>query len=411
MHDVRGGKGAMTPIAPAERIEALDVIRGAALFGIIAANMRAFNTPQPAYFNHFLMWTGTGDWAVQSLIDLFITGKFVTLFSFLFGVGFAVQMDRASARGVSPRPFYLRRLGVLLVIGLAHMFLLWWGDILTAYALAGFFLLLFRDQSQRTVLLWAGILYAWPLILSGAALAVSTGGAHLPMPVNESPAELRRIVDIFARGTYAQMFHERVGEAALNLASLFAFYPRSLGLFLFGLWTWRSGVIQQLGTQEALLKRCRNWGLVVGLAGSGAVLAIDEVFHPDPVSFNTAGFVAHWLSSLGTPALSLFYASTLALLSIRTDWRPRLHPFAAVGRMPLTNYLLQTAVCTTLFNSWGFGLYGKVGPLVGLAPTFMIYGAELAGSLWWISRFTFGPMEWLWRSLTYGRTMALRAAA
>jgi len=401
----------MTPIAPAERIEALDVVRGAALFGIIAANMRAFDSPQAAYFNHFLMWTGTGDRVVQNLIDLFVTGKFVTLFSFLFGIGFAVQMDRAATRGVSPRPFYLRRLGVLLAIGLGHMFLLWWGDILTAYALAGAVLLLFRDRPQRTVLFWAGVLYAWPLILSGAGLALSATGTHLPMPVNESPAELRRIVEVFARGTYAQMFHERLGEAAMNLASLFVYYPRSLGLFLFGLWTWRSGVIQQLGKQKALLKRCRNWGLVVGLAGSGAVLVIEETFRPDPVSFNAAGFVAHLLSSLGTPALSLFYASSLALLVLRANWRPRLRSFAAIGRTPLTNYLLQTVVCTTLFNGWGFGWYGKVGPLAGLAPTFLIYGAELAASLWWIRRFAFGPMEWLWRSLTCGRTMVRTAAA
>jgi uncharacterized protein len=106
--------------------------------------------------------------------------------------------------------------------------------------------------------------------------------------------------------------------------------------------------------------------------------------------------------TIGVPAGSLFYASTVALLWQKVQWRERLRPFAAVGRMALSNYLLQSLVCTTLYYSWGIGLYGRVGPLLGFVPTIAIYAAQVALSVWWLRHYATGPMEWLWRRLTYG---------
>jgi len=396
----------MGPIPHSERLEVVDVLRGAALFGIITANMRAFNSPAATYMDHTLMWTGTPDRIAQGLVDLLVMGKFITLFSFLFGIGFAVQMDRAQARGVAPRTFYRRRLAVLLVMGLAHMFLVWWGDILTAYALMGFILLLFRKRSQKTVLTWAVLLYAWPLLFGGVFALLIASGVNVPMPRKPTAAELARTVQIYAAGTYGQMLQARLKDAFFNLGGLFVFYPRCLGLFLLGLWTWRAGMVQD--SSEASLRRLRRWGkwgLWIGLIGNGAVVAIQEIYHPDPFSFGGLGYPLAIVGSIAVPALSLFYATTIALASRRADWQPRLCPLAAVGRTALTNYLLQTAICTTLYDSWGFGLYGRVGPLVGLAPTIIIYAAQVQVSAWWTSRFAFGPMEWLWRRLTYGRAL------
>src|SRR5580700_9279850 len=136
------------PVTAAERILYIDILRGMALFGILAANMRGFNAPLDLYGNIRPLFHGRADLIAQGFIDIFIQGKFVTLFSFLFGLGFAVQLSRAEERGVKFLSFYPRRLGGLALFGLIHGILIWWGDILLSYALAGTLLLFFRNRSN-----------------------------------------------------------------------------------------------------------------------------------------------------------------------------------------------------------------------------------------------------------------------
>lgn len=393
----------MTPVSLGERIEVLDVLRGAALFGIIAANMRGFNGPLAAYMNHTLMWTDPVSRAAQVFVDLFIQGKFITLFSFMFGIGFAIQMERADARGIESRVFYLRRLAVLLLFGILHVVLVWWGDILAPYALLGFVLLLFRKRSQRSLLRWSAGLYAYPAVLGAVMLALHSAGVPIPMPPPTTPEELQRVIGVYSSGTYAEIVAENIQELPFQAFGLVFFYPRVLGIFLFGLWVWREGIIRDLTSRTHLLRRCQKHGLWVGVVFNAAAVAVKEIFHPNPIAPSGWGMLAMVTANIGIPAGSLFYASTLALLWQNARWRARLRPFGAVGRTALSNYLLQSAVCTTLYYSWGGGLYGRVGPLLGLLPTVAIYSAQVGLSVWWLRRFTSGPMEWLWRRLTYGR--------
>jgi uncharacterized protein len=402
---------AMQPVSPAERIEVLDALRGAALFGIIAANMRGFNGPLAAYFDHTLMWTDTTSRVAQAFVDLFIQGKFITLFSFMFGIGFAIQMERADRRGVSSRVFYVRRLAVLLLFGILHFVLVWWGDILAPYALLGFVLLLFRNRSQKALWRWSAGLYAYPVLLSGVMLVLHSAGVQIPAPPPTTPEELQRIIGVYAGGSYADIVAQNVRELPFMAFGLVFFYPRVLGLFLFGLWVWREGLVRDLPVRMDLLRRCQKHGLWVGLTFNALAVAVNEIYHPNPIAPSVWGLLVGFSLSIGIPAGSLFYASTLALLWQRVEWRARLRPFAAVGRMALSNYLLQSLVCTTLYYSWGGGFYGRVGPLLGLVPTVAIYSAQVASSVWWLRRFSSGPMEWLWRRLTYGRLTPVARAA
>ncbi len=393
----------MAPVQPAQRMELLDILRGAALFGILASNMRAFDSPLAVYIDHSLMWTGTADRIAQGAIDLLITGKFITIFAFLFGVGFGIQMDRAAQRGASSA-FYLRRLAVLLVFGLLHGFLLWWGDILAPYALMGFALYLFRNQSRESVALWAKILYIWPLIPMIAGAAFTASGGQIQGPARTTAAEIARIVLVYSTGTYAQIFQEHLKELSSQTFSLFFFYPRVLGIFLAGLWAWRTGLLLNLSEKKPLLRRLGRWGFSIGLAGNAVTVAIQAIWHPDPFRMEPLGAAQNLVGSVAVPAMSLGYASALALLYLDSShWRVRLRPFGAVGRTALTNYLAQSAICTTIYNSWGFALFGSVGPLAGLIPTVALYAAQVAASVAWVRRFAFGPAEWLWRVLTYGR--------
>jgi len=381
----------------------LDILRGAALFGILASNMRAFNSPLPVYVDHSLMWTGTADRITQDAIDLLITGKFITLFAFLFGIGFGIQMDRAAERHAS-NWFYLRRLAVLLIVGLLHAFLVWWGDILAPYALMGFVLYLFRNRSQESIALWAMVLYIWPLIPMAAGAAFPVSGEQIQGPARATAAEIARIVQVYSSGTYAQIVQEHLKEFSFQIRNLLFFYPRVLGIFLAGLWVWRSGFLSSLGEQKPLLKRCQRWGLSIGLAGNAMTVAIEEIWKPDPFNLGPSTAAQYLVASLAVPALSLGYASTLALLYMRSAGdRAVLRPFGAAGRTALTNYLAQSAICTALYNSWGCGLFGSVGPLAGLIPTVAIYAAQVSAGVAWLRRFKFGPAEWLWRVLTYGR--------
>jgi uncharacterized protein len=401
----------MAPVPAHERIDVLDVLRGAALLGILTANMRGFNGPFAAYFDHSLMWTDPVSHAAQGFVDLFVSGKFITLFAFMFGIGFAIQMERAQARGLESIRFYINRLTALLLFGVVHAVFIWWGDILLPYAVMGFGLLLFREKSQATVLRWAITLYVYPTAVAGQMLALRLAGLPLPTPDPATPEELARIIGVYAGGSYASILQQNVAELGITLVAIVFFYPRILGIFLFGLWVWRAGIIRDLALRTALLRRCQIHGLWVGLVFNAATVALTEIYHPNPMTPSMAGFVANLTGSIGVPAGSLFYASTLALLWQSPVWRRRLMPFGAVGRTTLTNYLLQSVVCTTVFYSWGGALYGTVGPLAGLAITLPIYAAQVILTLVYLKRFRTGPMEWLWRRLTYGRAALARQAS
>src|SRR6516164_11299299 len=154
------------PISLSERILFIDVLRGMALFGILAANMRGFFAPMDAYMHTGVLYHSRADLVTQAFIDIFVQGKFISIFSFLFGMGFAIQMSRAEARGARFMGFYPRRLLALALFGLIHGILIWAGDILLTYALAGAILLLFRKRKQKTLLWWAGSLISVPILVN-----------------------------------------------------------------------------------------------------------------------------------------------------------------------------------------------------------------------------------------------------
>jgi uncharacterized protein len=400
----------MGPIAAEERIQFIDVLRGLALFGIIAANLRGFAGPLQVYMDPKLLWNSLPDRIAQFALEVLIQGKFITLFAFLFGVGFAVQLTRAQARGARFLGFYPRRLGALLLIGLVHELALWWGDILVPYALGGFFLLLFRKRTDRTVFIWALVLVAFPVLLAGSYVIAQQFGAPPPKPPDPAKTQtaIQEAVRVYGQGTFPQIVLKRIQELKPQYGFLPIFLPNIVGLFLLGVWTWRKGILQNLQDHVPLLRRTMFWGLMVGLPGNLLARVIVEMGGAPPMQ-PTPRNVAIWsLQTFTVPALSLGYASALALLYQNAAWRSRLAPFAAVGRTALSNYLFQSLVCTTLFYAYGFGLYGKGGPLLFLIPTLVIYALEVPLSQWWLRRYRFGPAEWVWRSMTYGAPQPFR---
>jgi len=408
------------PVAPQERIATLDILRGYALFGVLLINMRNFDVPGQE-------WTGTVDQVALWLTIALGDSKFWTLFSFLFGLGFALQLERAQARGVPFLRLYLRRLGVLLIFGTLHH-LIYGGDILFDYAVAGFLLPLFHASSIKTILLVASVSFVIPMVQFGLDVRARELARVNPQVAQlaareAAQREAQRVVGreeflrLVTRGSFREYVAYRAQVFARRYASLDAYLWRPGGpggilggpfpLFLLGLYFGRRRVFQDLPSYLPYVRKALPWGAGLGLAGTLVSVAGQWPTQAVPYSQSTRHFTGI-LWFVGTPALSFSYAAAMILLVQKEVWMKRLAPLAAIGRMALTNYLLQSLIFTTLFFGYGLGLYGAIGPALNVAVTLLIYTIQAALSVWWLGRFRFGPAEWLWRSLTYGKLQPMR---
>jgi uncharacterized protein len=400
----------LRPVSAAERVDLLDVLRGFALYGVLLANTipwysgRAFLPRAEVAFR-----PGSPDNIALVLVAIFVDGKAMTLFSFLFGLGFAVQLLRAEARGGNAIPVYLRRLGVLFLIGLCHITLLWWGDILAVYALTGFALILFRRRGDRALLLWA------------AALLVPFCLIELPAVSGllERIAPNHRHDDAWRAQVFAALSgHDRVLLTEMQVRQYLAhlgphavvFFPSLLGRFLLGYVAGRRRLLHDAAEHLPVFRKLLRWGLAIGLVG-GIAMVVKRIMvrHGARIPSGIA-LPLSLTGEIAVLALAAAYMSALALLFQRPAWRRRLMILAPVGQMALTNYLSQSLICTSLFYGWGLGLLGRVGPALCIPLTLAIFAGQILVSRSWLRRFRFGPMEWLWRSLTYGQAQPMRRA-
>ena len=401
----------LRPVSGSERVETIDILRGLALFGILAANIRGFAGPAITYFVPHLFWPAFHDRLAQAFVDTFIQGKFITIFAFLFGVGFAVQFERANERGAPFGRTYSRRLFVLVLFGLIHGLLIWFGDILLVYALDGFLLMLFRKRRDKTLVVWAVIcMLIVPLVMTGAFIASQTG-AKMPDPTPKAAA-IAHDANVYANGSWLAIERQRAGDAVKHNWGFFPIMTwHVLGLFLIGLLAWRRRVFHP--TAEALprYRKWMWWGLAAGVTGNVAVTALRWMFDLPMMPRTPLAYVSVLVASVATPALSLGYICFVIVLCQSETMRARLHRFAAIGRTALTNYLLQSIIGTLLFYNYGLGFFGEVGPAVLLPLTFVIFAVQMYASPWWLARYRFGPVEWLWRRLTYGGPLPMRREA
>lgn len=402
------------PVKASERIDLLDVLRGFALFGVLAANLLwiatdfAVTPEQMAALN-----TAPADTVATYLVRFFIDWKFYRLFSFLFGLGFALQMSRAAARGSNGQRVYVRRLAVLLGLGVLHMVFVWYGDILHVYALLGLLLLACRNVSTKKLLLLSAVL----ILLSPYSAPDTSEAAN----ATEEDSKAVRRFETFTHGDYPAVVREHIhinliefwgggeggGEVGPFLISIFS-------MFLLGLVAGRHKILHAPELHLSFFRRVMAWGLTVGLFGN-AIYVWHLWLELNEVEMSSAVLATLWIGDLGLVAMMAFYVSGITLLFQRPRWRARVRILAPVGRMALTNYLTHSIFFVLLFYGYGvgLGLLGRVGAAVCVLLAVVIFAAQIVLSRWWLARFAFGPMEWLWRSLTYGKvqSMALRPLA
>ncbi len=399
------------------RIGTLDAVRGVAVMGILLANLPAFALPGPGYFSP-LAWGGTGpaDIAAWLVNFTFVEGRMRGLFSFLFGASMLLIIDRARGRGEPALPTHLRRMAVLFAFGIAHLYLLWWGDILAHYALVGMAAYLFTGLGTRGLIAMGCVTLAGSFAINlgaylalldsasrdtPAAIATWNGFAH-SFGVPPRDAMVREIIAL--RGDWPANVAWRWAHATDPFGFVQIIGLQTLAAMLFGMAAYRSGLLTGAWERGRLL-RWAAIGIVVSVAGYAALglATIESGFDQRSVYFGSI-LASEPLRLIGVAG----YAALVVLLTRDGGWLS--DRVSAVGRAAFSNYLGTSIVVTGIFYGWGLGLFGAVprAQIYLIAP--IVWAIMLLWSKPWLDRFHYGPLEWLWRSLARGRIERLRRA-
>ena len=392
----------------ASRIAAIDIIRGLALFGVLQVNLFSFSGQCYAEWSGGTYPGGPLSDILSLIRDVLINGKAMSSFSILFGVGLAIQMERAVTRGASFLRFALRRLGALALIGIAHALLIWNGDILLDYAIIGLMLLPLLRARVRTILLVAAGAFVLDTAFRQILVSLHTPDSFLFNYWRQQFGWLCPRADwAYGHGSWMEAARWRAWEWAyfgrsVHVISIFGCAPQ----FFLGLALWRSGILRDVAGSIHSVRRIFHGVFWAGLALT--FLSIPLAAKMMTWRHGWREMVRAGVYELPLFLLALGYFAGMLLPLQRARWQRWLAPLAPMGRMALTNYLGQSLVCTWIFNGHGLGLYGKLTPAAFMLGGVALYGAQIAFSRWWLGRFRFGPAEWLWRSMTYGRLHPLR---
>lgn len=397
------------PVSAKHRIVTLDIVRGFALLGILIMNMPGFVSSFFVEADGSHLWSAPIDRGAELIRDMLFSGKFNSMFSLLFGIGFTIQFARMEqlAPGHATQ-LYLRRLLILLAIGLLHAMFFWTGDVLHIYAVLGLLLLLvMRHMSDRAIVTLIVLLLVYPAISGVVRLLVMTPDITATLVAQAKAFEASNNL-AYGSGTFVVAAREHMREFAhfydnfWSLWGTFGFYVQMATTMLLGVLVGRHRLAQRIPELLPSIRRIQWWALGVGLVCAltfGIIFEIQRT--PGPTPLKVLGSLAYTISR---PSLMIFYVLTIVRLAQLPSWQARFAPIAAAGRMPLTNYLMQTLICTTLMYGWGFGLWGTVGPAAQLLLAFAIFFViQVPLSVLWLRRFEYGPLEYLWRVATYGR--------
>ena len=397
------------PVDVGRRVTSIDVLRGFALLGILVMNIQSFSMPDAAYLNPTAYGdlNGANRW-VWILGHLLTDEKMYGIFSMLFGAGILLMATRIERRRGQPGPVHYRRMAWLILFGLLHAYLLWSGDILYTYGVCGLVAYLFRNLQPRALVIRAVLFFAVSsAIYAGVGRVINTLPAdQFDAFVHENwrPTDAMIQEEIAAfRGGWLQQMPYR-SSYALEMETLvfaFLFAWKSIGNMLLGMALFKWGVV----TGE------RSQGFYLRLAAAGFLIGLPIVAFGIWRHF-AAGWNARYSFFFGSQynywgaiVVDIGWIGAILLMYGSRRFTLATTALAAAGRMAFSNYILQTLICTTIFYGDGFGLFGAVTRVEQILIVVTIWAVQLTISPLWLRRFQFGPLEWLWRSLTYWRWM------
>ena len=409
---------ALQPLSAPDRVPFMDALRGFAVLGIFIANLAGFafwsaETPAAGQY------ASTFDKQMSFLHHWFIEGKFYTIFSLLFGWGVALQLHRLQQKGLTDTKLIRRRLTIMLFLGLAHIILLWPGDIVMFYALLGFPLLWMRHWSTRKLLAVGGLLVLSPIVfyflkmkllwMNAPAGAMMEASNYLGKKLIGGPVFFNEaFFNIIKGNSYLDL-------VKLNTIGLFQRYgylffvsriPKVLGIFLIGYALGKDGAFSKVLQNKRLLPILMISGFAIGLPAN-YMLAYYMQNEGAYFGLQWDGWYQTIWYAIGVAPLGFAYAATLALAFNSGIGRKLLSIFQPVGKMAFSNYVFQSLIGVFTFYGIGFGMMGKVGPVWYTVFGVLVFTCQILLSKVWLRFFQYGPLEWLWRSVTYGKCQAL----
>jgi uncharacterized protein len=401
----------LSPTKAINRIHFLDALRGIAIFAIFTANIPFLS----GYY--FVKETKPFSWSIFPFDEIFemilhtlVDGKFYTIFSLLFGIGFTIQYENLKKRGLPFKPFFRRRMFWLFIFGGIHLSLIWIGDILTLYAVLGFGLLNFVETKNKKLLKWSVILILLPILNSIVMNFLSIHYDDFLLEINqklvayfELPSRERngfKLMDfraLFTNQNLMVFFQTNLSNMYLRISGILyegrAF--KVFGIFLIGVWTGRKIIHDNLLNNVAFLKKVALYGILLGLPIN--ILRTYLGDNGDGSNFSELYITISY--ALGTVPFALGIAASLALLYLKRS--SLFKYFEPVGKMALTNYISHSIISITVFYGIGFGFAGKFGFTFLMLYCIIVFIFQIIFSTLWLKKFKMGPLEWLWRKLTY----------
>ncbi|MFJ7639088.1 DUF418 domain-containing protein [Peribacillus sp. NPDC097225] len=390
-------KTAMAPLQESKRIASIDLLRGLAILGIFLVNMPSFHTPI-LYSSGVEYWDEGWDRILYIGSDIIAQASFYPLFACLFGFGSVILATRSEDKGISFPLLFTKRLCFLLGVGCIHAFFIWHGDILVNYAMFGFAFLLFYKWKGK-YLIWLGsFLYIVPFGVFGLFFLIMSFVDSGLMDIQNEVELIKQSQEIYSAGSFMEVTGQRMADwymvnGPTNVIFLFlSIFP----FFLIGAGVAKQGWLQN----PARYKRPIRKIVIISLLTGVAIKVLPYVTDYD---YGTT-FIQDYF---GGPLLTMFYISAITLL-VEKAWAYKLlYPLALVGRMSMSNYLFQSIVCTFIFYSYGCGLYGKVTYTEGFLLMIVVFSIQVLLSFLWMKRFRFGPVEFVWRYVSYGKKPAM----
>lgn len=411
-------KDRILPVSLNERADILDTLRGFALLGVLLDNLFGFTGW--SFLSQDMraaLPTWPADGPLALLERTFIHGKFYSLFSLLFGIGFSIILIRNEQRGINPLKIFYRRILVLLLIGAVHLFFIWEGDILFLYALIGLFLPLFRKCSDRALLTWAIALILSPILIDIIKVLFNfrTGGflftiAQEMDKKNGIPLDESAALYLYKEGSGFKEWRNWMEPGFFYRYSDLIEgnrIPKVLGMFLLGFYAGRKMMYLHLENYISLFKKLKFWGFAVGIPAAIACtyfgIFANQHMKPEVAKMGDTFFYA-----FSVVPLSLAYTSVICLHWVRKKGNSKLKILAPMGRMALTNYLMQSILGIIIYYNLGFGLGGDIGPAIYFPIGLAVYAFQVLYSNLWFKYFNYGPFEWIWRQLTYWKRLPMR---
>ena len=398
------------PVRQRERIASLDVLRGVAVLGILVMNIQSFAMPDAAYMNPHAYGdlTGANHW-VWFLGHLLADQKFMGIFSMLFGAGIVLLCDRVEVQGGRSAPVYYRRMGWLILFGLLHAHLLWFGDILYSYGMCGLVAYLFRRMRPGRLLLLGAL-----SITMGLGFSLAFGfsmpywdphGQQMMEAWNPQPEMVEQQLEAY-RGSWLDQMSQRVPMALFLQFGLFAIAigPKAGGMMLLGMGLFKLGIFsarRSIPFYIGLLLTCGIIGLGTTYFGT-----IENDRHEWNVKYSF--FLGSQFNYMGSILTSVAWVALVMLWCKAPGFGVLRRSFAAVGQMAFTNYIMQTVICTTIFYGHGLGYYGSVERVGQILVVTGVWAFQIVASPIWLRYYRYGPLEWLWRSLTYWKLQPVR---